>query len=491
MTTAIGLPRYKWLRGESATGLTFITHGGPGSGDYGHSGRPGERGGSEPGHGGPQGGQPHGEHEEAEHPLGSNLMHVAHEAGDVAEVVRNLPRVAARFLIPGSLRAAQAGTAEGVEHSVKALHGAVSKAHEAHEAAHGVATSMEEAGEHFQAHAGTGGEHGAGGHEGMHGGHGEHEAGHALGAFAEAAGAILGSKVAGHLERSKTLGLGKSIDHRAHELFEKMKQEHGAAAPYLHAAATAAALGLKMSLAHALAGPAGAIAGTAFGGFSEHIVEAATEGIQGLTGFSLPGVGFATLLAAHGLGKMLNATGITSTKLAKKAGDLHRKVAGSKAVQTARHVVHHVEKHLEHLTGLHLFKEGKHIVGEAKAIGSGAVKGGKVAAKLAAKGGKKLWAGLQAHPQEVSAPGYLGVRGSRMALPQVANYFLINADTVTGKAPVAGKSLDLNSPAIQLVIELLRHSISALMKTPLWDKLNTPEGRDFVVGLLAPHHATT
>src|SRR6185312_11793388 len=239
---------FTFVKGESATGL--VLHGGAGSGDFGHAGRPGERGGAEPGHGGP---------------------------GSPAPA-------------PGIPAEAHAGHGEhGHEHHLAAKAAA-------HGAVHSAATS---GAAHEAGHAGAE-EAIGGGHEAAHGGHGEHgghgRGDHALGAFAEATGAILGSKLRSWAEkhiRNPFRKGPKTLEQKQNELYEQMKKEHGALAPYLHLGATAATLGIKGALAHALAGPAGAVAGTAFGHLSEHMVHAAHEGLQGFGGYAMPGVGYA------------------------------------------------------------------------------------------------------------------------------------------------------------------------------------------------------
>ena len=425
-------------------GHKLVTHGGPGSGDAGHAGRPGEIGGSGPGGGGH--GAAHGEH--AHLPVGSMGMEVLHESNHLSQIIHALPKAVAQFVAGKS---GQAATSEGIEHGIEALH-EHAQAAAAHEAVHG-------------AEGAAGGEHGA------HGG-----AEHAIGAFLEATGAILGSKVSGKLEKS--LGIEK----KANELYAKMKEEHGALAPWLHAAATATTMTIKGTIAHALGGPLGAVAGSAMGHLGEHILGKATEGLfhgaaefgAGAVGFAIPGISYAALLATHALGKMLNKTGITDTKLAHKAGDLQRKIQDTKGMKAVHGLLHGAEEHMKNITSLRLIKEAKLAGAHGAGAGRGAWAASKAAAKSTASGAKSIWQQMQLPPSPSSAPGHFG--GGRIPLATA------NAQTVTGKLP---GGLDPNNPAVEWVIQLLRHTIQSLMKTPLWDKLNTPEGRQLVKGLIA------
>lgn len=485
---------FTFVKGESATGL--VLHGGAGSGDFGHAGRPGERGGAEPGHGGPgapapEHGMPaeahagHGEHghggHEHHHPMASNLANVNHELGHVQQVIQNLPKVAARFVAQGGARAAQAGTSEGVEHAVSALHEhhAAAKA-AAHDAVHSAATSgaVHEAG-HAGVEEATGG-----GHEAAHGGHGEHgghgHGDHALGAFAEATGAILGSKVSSWAEkhiRNPFRKGSKTIEQKQNELYEQMKKEHGALAPYLHLGATAATLGIKGALAHALAGPAGAVAGTAFGHLSEHMVHAAHEGLQGFGGYAMPGVGYASLLAAHHMARAFEKTGLQHSTFAQHLGNIHRALANSRVGKGVTHLVEAAEHHLENLTGLHLLKEGRLIHSEASSLAHKAGSAAKATGHVAGKAGRAVWAGLHLHPQGWTAPGHFG----KERLP------LQTANTATGKTIALGGDLDADHPAIHYATHMLKHSIQAIMEHPLWHDLNTENGAKLVTGLLSSH----
>lgn len=477
MRSATAIGQSYFAPGASATGRVLVFHGGAGSGDFGHPGRPGERGGSEPGQGGPKGAAPssgaetgastsghagkegtspahgeghaagHGEHEHQHSPVGSIGMETLHEASHVHEIVHALPKVLAAF---GKTEAGKAATGEGIEHGINALH------QHAHEAA---------------AHAALqhGAEGAASGEAGAHGEHGGHGEGHnPLGAFAEATGAILGAKVGEHLE--KKLG----IEEKTKELYQKMKEQHGELAPWLHAAATATSIAIKTTLAHAIAGPLGAVAQGAMGHLGEHILEAATEGLSGFGGFVVPGVTYAALLATHALGSLLDKTGITDTRLAHKAGQLQKHVRESRVMHGATALIHGAEQHVKNLTSLRLLKEGKLAGRHALGAGRAALATVKTMGKAGASATKGLWDRLHVQPAQETSPSYLG--GPHMALPTVTG----NAATATGKLPT-----DLtNNPAVEMVIQTIRHAIQAIQKTPLWDKLNTPQGRQLVQGLV-------
>lgn len=418
-------------------GLVF--HGGPGSGDFGHAGRPGAVGGSEPGGG--AGG--HGEH--AGHgghggltEMGSHAAHIGHELTHVHDVIHHLAgAVKSALAMVAAKGGAKATVGEGVDHATKALH--------QHLADHG-----------HEALASGGEESLVGGEHGEHAAGGEHAGGHHLGEFLEATGAILGSKVAGKLEKSKLFGLGKSIHQRTQELTEKMKAEHGAAAPYLHAAATALAIGTKTALVHAIAGPAG----SALSGVGEHLAEALGEGVGGFGGFAVPGLTYASLLAAHAFGKALNKSGVTSSTFAKKLGDLHRAAAGTKAVHAAHHAIHAVGEHLENVTGLHLIREGKLAAEHGTAIGRAAGHVAKRAASRAAASGKRLVEALRVRPAEGSAPGYLAANA---------------------KEPAFSK----DHPGAAMYLRLLKEIVDGLKQSGLWDRLNSAEGARLVQGLAA------
>lgn len=473
--TVLGNARF--MVGSSVTGKVLVFHGGAGSGDFSHGGRPGERGGSEPGGGGPHGETPHGEgghggHEHGYSPIGSMGMELLHESGHLNQIVHSLPQVVGAFGKQfGKSAAGKAATGEGIEHGLDALHAHVHEAAAHAAAGHGAAEG---------AHGATEGAHG--GAEGAHGAHGEHGgAEHALGAFAEATGAILGSKLGESIE--KKLG----IEEKARQLYNKMKSEHGELAPWLHTAATGVSIALKTTLAHALTGPLGAAAHSLMGKLGEHILSksmegiagtaahAGSEGVAGFGGFVVPGVSYAALLVMHGLGKVLNKTGITSTKAAHKVGELQQKVRGTSAMHQAQTLLHAAHEHVGNLTSLRLRKESQLTAKHGATVGRAFYKAGRGTAAAAVKTTGSIWQHLHAQPATATAPGQFG--GGRIPLPTTNA-----ANTVTGKMP---SGLTDDNPAVQMVIELLRHAIQSLMKTPLWDKLNTPQGHQLVQGLMA------
>lgn len=420
-TTVLGNTRF--LVGNSATGRVLVFHGGAGSGDFSHAGRPGERGGSAPGKGGgPEGesAKSSGKEEEDDEGPGATPEQWQHAIKMWSELHQK------------DLAKGKAGKEEGEEEEeedyglgAKTV-GNINETHHVQEVMDALG-KMAKKGLKPSTIAGVTG----------------------------ALGGIAGSLVAERIEKS--LGLDK----KTREIYAKMKNEFGEAAPYVSAAAHTAAIAARIFASNFMSGlgvvkaGAEAVSEGMLGEVGEHVVEAVAdhlgEGTSAFLAFGAPGLTWACHMAAYQLGKHV-IPHLRQTKGAQAAGRVAKKLRESRPVQYAKGFMGHLEKHLENFTHANVRGEIKHAGGEIKGAGKAAFRVAKAGARVAGGLVQRMRAERE---QQQPAPAH-NVDPSSQELPSV------------------------QGPALDMMTEMVVAIVDGLKKNGLWDKLNSPAGQQYV-----------
>jgi hypothetical protein len=250
----------------------------------------------------------------------------------------------------------------------------------------------------------------------------------------------------------------------------------------------------------------GLAAGAAYGAMAdlgEHITEQATEGLGGMTGMSIPGVTFASLMVAHGIGKVLDAGQAAMERRGIPIGSYTRPMAGrltwlgqTRLGRGALSLLSGAYKHIDDISGGKLLSSAGRGLRQARWAGGVAGRGMGQAASFGGRAARQAALGtvqaLRVPPQSMTAPSLAGAEqyresprsvwplhmaGNVRALPTLHTSAILTNE----------EAFSINNPAVQMVVVLIRQYIQDMLANPqgrmLWQALNTPKGAQAVTKL--------